>query len=101
MDRIERGDQEPEVIRGQHDEQRRGDPVSPPLQQGADMITKEMTIGEIMRRYPQTVEVFARFGLECSDCQIADFEEIGHGAGVHKVEVEKLIADLNRAAGVQ
>jgi len=64
------------------------------------MITREMTIGEIIRRYPQTIEVFSRYGLDCSDCQIADFEEVAHGAGVHKVDVEALMADLNRVAGV-
>jgi hybrid cluster-associated redox disulfide protein len=64
------------------------------------MITREMTIGEIIRRYPQTIEVFSRYGLDCSDCQIADFEEVEHGAGVHKVDVEALMTDLNRVAGV-
>ncbi|RII27680.1 MAG: disulfide oxidoreductase [Geobacter sp.] len=64
------------------------------------MITKDMTIGDIMRRYPKTLEIFERFGLDCSDCQIADFEELAHGAGVHKVDIEQLLADLNRVAGL-
>lgn len=59
------------------------------------MITKEMTIEEIMRRYPQTIAVFARFGLECAGCQIAEFEALEHGAGVHRVDVEQLLRELN------
>lgn len=65
------------------------------------MITRDLTIGDIVRRYPQTLEVFHRHGLDCFDCQIADFEALEHGAGVHKVDVEKLLEDLNRAIETQ
>jgi hybrid cluster-associated redox disulfide protein len=60
------------------------------------MITKEMTIGDIIRRYPQTMAVFSRYGLDCYDCQIADYEELQHGASVHKVDITALLAELNR-----
>ncbi len=60
------------------------------------MITKEMTIGEIIRRHPQTMAVFEKYGLNCSDCQIADLEELQHGAGVHKANMGQLLAELNR-----
>ncbi|MBP1751599.1 MAG: hypothetical protein H6Q57_435 [Geobacteraceae bacterium] len=60
------------------------------------MITKEMTIGEIVRLYPQTLEVFRRFGLDCFECQVAEFEKLEHGAGVHKVDIDKLLDELNR-----
>jgi len=61
------------------------------------MITREMTIEEVMRKYPETIEVFRRFGLDCMGCQIASVEEVEHGAGVHQVDVEKLMEELNRA----
>ena len=63
------------------------------------MITRDMTIAEILSRYPQTIAVFREFGLSCQECQIADFEEIGHGAGVHKIDIEVLLRELNKAAG--
>lgn len=59
------------------------------------MISKEMTIEEIIQRYPQTIPVFARFGLECVGCQIASYEALEHGAGVHHVDVEQLLKELN------
>jgi hybrid cluster-associated redox disulfide protein len=59
------------------------------------MIAKEMTIGEIIRRYPQTLPIFERYGLTCNECQIADYEALEHGAGVHKVDVDKLLEELN------
>ena len=59
------------------------------------MITKNMTINEILRRYPETIEVFRRYGLDCYDCQIADFEQLEYGATKHKIDIESLLADLN------
>jgi hybrid cluster-associated redox disulfide protein len=61
------------------------------------MITREMTIEEVVRRHPETIAVFRKFGLDCMDCQIAAFEAVEHGAGVHHVDVEKLMEELNKA----
>ncbi|HEY6006695.1 MAG TPA: DUF1858 domain-containing protein [Geobacteraceae bacterium] len=59
------------------------------------MIERTMTIGEIIRRFPQTRAVFERHGLDCYECQIADYEELEHGAGVHRVDVDALVRELN------
>lgn len=59
------------------------------------MITRDMTIEEIVQRYPETIPVFRRFGLDCMDCQIAAFEAVEHGAGVHQVDIDDLLARLN------
>ncbi len=59
------------------------------------MITKDMTIEQVLRRYPETIAVFKKFGLDCMECQIAEFEAVEHGADVHKVDVETLLEELN------
>jgi hybrid cluster-associated redox disulfide protein len=56
-----------------------------------------MTIEEVIRRHPETIPVFRKFGLDCMECQIAAFEAVEHGAGVHRVDVEKLMDELNKA----
>lgn len=61
------------------------------------MITKEMTIAEIIASHPKTIDVFRSFGLDCMECQIADYEEVGHGAGVHNVDIDQLLKALNAA----
>ena len=63
------------------------------------MITREMFIGEIVRLYPETMKVFEKYGLDCFECQIADFEALEHGANVHKVDVDVLLEELNRTIG--
>lgn len=64
------------------------------------MITRDMTIADILVRYPQTVSVFREFGLSCQECQIADFEEVEHGAGVHNINIDLLLRELNKAIGL-
>jgi hybrid cluster-associated redox disulfide protein len=61
------------------------------------MITREMIVSDIISRYPQTIEVFRSFGLDCMECQIADYEEVEHGAVVHNVDIIKLLKALNAA----
>lgn len=61
------------------------------------MITREMKIEEIIRQHPETIQIFKSFGLECSACSIAAYEDLEHGAGVHKVDIETLLEQLNAA----
>jgi hybrid cluster-associated redox disulfide protein len=63
------------------------------------MITKEMIIGDIIRLYPQTLAIFDKFGLDCFECQVADFEKLESSAVVHKVNVDLLLEELNRVIG--
>ncbi|MHB1398437.1 MAG: DUF1858 domain-containing protein [Trichloromonadaceae bacterium] len=63
------------------------------------MIHPGMTIEEVIRKYPATIPVFKKFGLNCMDCQIAEFEAVEHGAGVHQVNLADLLIELNRAIG--
>ncbi len=58
-------------------------------------ITKNMPIGEVVQKYPQTIEVFLRHGLMCFGCAIARFENIEQGALAHGINVAALIKDLN------
>ena len=61
------------------------------------MITRDMIIADIIKQHPETLPVFKQYQLDCYECQIADLETLEHGAGVHKVGIEDLIAALNRS----
>ena len=60
------------------------------------VITKEMAIGEIVEKYPKTVEVFLRHGLMCFGCAVARFENLEQGAVAHGIDVDALLTDLNK-----
>jgi hybrid cluster-associated redox disulfide protein len=59
------------------------------------VITKDMPIGQVVQRYPKTVEVFLRHGLMCFGCAIAQYENVEQGAVAHGIDVEVLVKDLN------
>jgi hybrid cluster-associated redox disulfide protein len=61
------------------------------------MISQDMIIADIIVQYPETLSVFKQFHLDCYECQIADLETLGHGAGVHKISIEQLLISLNSA----
>jgi len=63
----------------------------------AAMIRKEMRIEEVLRKYPQTVAVFQRFGIDCANCQLSEYEDLEHGAKVHKIDLETLLKSLNES----
>ncbi len=60
-------------------------------------IKKDMPIGDIVEKYPQTVEVFLRHGLMCFGCAVARFENLEQGAMAHGINVDLLLNDLNAA----
>jgi len=60
------------------------------------MIEKQMPIGQIVKKYPETRSTFERHGLGCVGCRAALFESVEQGAEVHGIDVNALIADLNR-----
>ncbi len=59
-------------------------------------ITKDMTISDVVKKYPQTMEVFFNYELHCVGCFAAEFETIEMGAEVHGINVEHLLYDLNK-----
>jgi len=61
------------------------------------MITKEMSIGEVVTKFPQTIPVFQAHGMGCLGCSVARFENVAEGAAAHGIDINKLIQDLNNA----
>jgi hybrid cluster-associated redox disulfide protein len=60
-------------------------------------ITKNLPIGEVVQKYPETIPVFLEHGLMCFGCAVARFENIEQGAIAHGIDVDALIKDLNAA----
>ena len=62
-----------------------------------DKITKDMLLGEVARKYPETINVFLEHGLPCAMCHVAFHETIEQGAKSHGIKVDKLVEELNKA----
>ena len=60
-------------------------------------ITKDMGLLEIVQNYPETIEIFQKYGLGCIGCAAARFENLEAGAKVHGIDIDKMVEDLNSA----
>ena len=58
-------------------------------------ITKEMTIEEIVQRFPETIPVFSRHGVGCLGCSAAQYDNLEQGATVHGLDTDQLVKELN------
>ena len=58
-------------------------------------ITKDMSILEVVQKYPDTAMVFMYAGMGCLGCAAARFENIEQGCMAHGIEVDALIDALN------
>lgn len=60
-------------------------------------ITRDMTMGYIVKEYPETAEVFQRYGMGCLGCPTAQLESLEKGAMLHGLDVNSLLEELNKA----
>ncbi len=60
-----------------------------------EKITKEMSIIDSVQKYPQSLEVFAKYGLGCIGCAAARFENLEAGAKVHGVDPDEMVKEIN------
>jgi len=58
-------------------------------------ITKDMKLGQVIGKHPETIEVFMKNGLHCVGCHVASYESVEDGALSHGIDVKKLIDELN------
>ena len=60
------------------------------------MITKDMTIGEVIKINESKAEVLMSFGMGCVGCPSAQAETIEEAAYVHGIKLEEWLEALNK-----
>lgn len=60
------------------------------------MITKDMTIGEVVRIKENAAEILMRFGMGCIGCPSAQAESVEDAANVHGLNLDELLEALNK-----
>ncbi|WP_100065660.1 DUF1858 domain-containing protein [Miniphocaeibacter massiliensis] len=58
-------------------------------------ITRDMLIGDIIRAYPDSIEVLLQNGMSCIGCPGSQMESLEEAAMVHGLDIEKLMSELN------
>lgn len=59
------------------------------------MVTKQMSIGEILKMDRNTAPIFMEFGMHCLGCPHATGESIEMAAAAHGVDADALVEKLN------
>ena len=62
------------------------------------MITKDMTIGDVIKEYPETIEIMLSYGLHCVGCSVQYWESIEGGCKTHGFEdekIDKMVKEMN------
>lgn len=57
-------------------------------------ITKEMTIGEILRTNPDVVPILMEAGMHCLGCPSAQGESLEEAAMVHGMDINDLMSKI-------
>lgn len=62
-------------------------------------IRRDMTLGEIVSRFPGAAEIMMNYGLHCVGCHVAAWESLEEGARAHgmsEAEIEEMLNELNK-----
>ena len=62
-------------------------------------VTKDMSIIDIVQNHPETLEIFAKYGMGCIGCAAARFENLEAGAKVHGFDADAMVTVINALLG--
>ena len=57
-------------------------------------VTKEMTVGEILRTNPNVAPVLLEAGMHCLGCPSAQGESLEEAAMVHGIDIDELMTAI-------
>ncbi len=64
-------------------------------------INKNMTFGDLLKKFPKAGPILANYGLHCIGCHISVFETLEQGMKAHGMddaELDRVIGELNLKA---
>ena len=59
------------------------------------MITKEMSIGEVLQIDRTTAPIMMEYGMHCMGCPFSQMESLEDGCAAHGSDVNELVKKLN------
>jgi len=61
----------------------------------ASTITPDLTLAEIMDRWPETTQVFMAYHMTCVGCYLSPFDTLEDAAAVFDLPLQPLLENLN------
>jgi len=59
-------------------------------------ITADTIIADILRMNPNAAPILMSKGMHCLGCSISSGETLGQAAGVHGIDLDELVKELNK-----
>ena len=63
-------------------------------------VDKNMTLGQVIQKFPESAEIMMGYGLHCVGCHVAAWETIEAGAkahGMNEKKIDKMVKEINEA----
>ncbi|MBI3626501.1 iron-sulfur cluster assembly accessory protein [Candidatus Uhrbacteria bacterium] len=67
------------------------------------LIGKDTKVGDMVAKYPRTINIMMSYGLNCIGCSANPYETIENGAlghGMTQEQVDQLLGELNKVASI-
>lgn len=59
-------------------------------------INKDITIGDLLEKYPDKAEILMNAGMHCIGCLAASGETLEQACEVHEIDVNDLLKELTK-----
>ena len=59
-------------------------------------LTANLTVAEVMDRWPQTIKFFLRYRMACVGCAIAPFETLAEVAAIYGLDLNRFLSELEQ-----
>jgi hybrid cluster-associated redox disulfide protein len=63
---------------------------------GHPKLMADLTVAEVMDRWPQTIPVFFRYRMACVGCPIARFEILAEVAAIYGLNLSRFLNELEQ-----
>ena len=67
------------------------------MQKLQSYITEDMTVGDVITKWPEVAEILGKYGLSCIGCSVNTMEAVGVGARGHGMSDEEIDSMLKEA----
>jgi hybrid cluster-associated redox disulfide protein len=61
----------------------------------------DLTVAEVMDRWPETIPIFFRYRLACVGCPIASFETLAEVAVIYGIDLDCFLNELRQTIRVK
>jgi hybrid cluster-associated redox disulfide protein len=64
-------------------------------------LTADLTVAQVMDRWPETIPIFFRYRMACVGCPIAPFETVAEVAAIYGLDLECFLNELRQTIRVR